>query len=123
MALAIRERITEHAQPLLEPGEQIQAVIPAQTKNGWLGALGIIWLIFVNRYRPIIVTDRRIAITDSGKWAQAKPTAIIQSLPRTTQIGPPSGIWWKCTSLGEPLFIHKRFHKDVDLADSLRPAG
>jgi hypothetical protein len=120
MALAIRERITENAQPLLEPGEQIQTVIPAQTKNGWLGALGIIWLIFVNRYRPIIVTDRRIAITDSGKWAQAKPKSIILSRPRTTQIGPPSGIWWKCTSLGEPLFIHKRFHKDVEKADSLR---
>ena len=106
----------------LEPGEQIQAVIPAQTKNGWLGALGIIWLIFTNRYRPIVVTDRRIAITDSGKWAMAKPTTIIASLPRNTQIGPPSGIWWKCTTLGQPMFIHKRFHKDVDLADSLRPA-
>jgi hypothetical protein len=122
MAIAIREKITQNAQPLLEPGEQIQAVIPAQTKNGWLGALGIIWLIFVNRYRPIIVTDRRIAITESGKWAQAKPTSIIQSLPRNTQIGPPAGIWWKCTSLGEPLFIHKRFHKDVEKADALRPA-
>jgi hypothetical protein len=120
MALAIRERITENAQPLLEPGETIQAVIPAQTKNGWLGALGLLWLIFVNRYRPIIVTDRRIAITDSGKWAQAKPTSIVASLPRNTQIGPAAGIWWKCTSLGDPLFIHKRFHKDVELADSLR---
>jgi hypothetical protein len=123
MAIAIREKIIEHAQPLLEPGEQIQVVMPAQTKNGWLGALGIVWLIFVNRYRPIIVTDRRIAITDSGKWAQGKPTSIIQSLPRTTQIGPPSGIWWKCTSLGEPLFIHKRFHKDVEKADELRPTA
>ncbi len=122
MAVAIRDRIKENAQPLLEPGEQIQAVIPAQTKNGWLGALGIVWLIFVNRYRPILVTDRRIAITDSGKWAMAKPTTIVASLPRNTQIGPASGIWWKSTTLGQPLFIHKRFHKDVELADSLRPA-
>ena len=75
MAVAIRDRIKEKAQPLLEPGEMIQAVIPAQTKNGWLGALGIVWLIFTNRYRPIVVTDRRIAITDSGKWAMAKPNA------------------------------------------------
>ena len=81
MAVAIRDRIKEAAQPLLEPGEMIQAVIPAQTKNGWLGALGIIWLIFTNRYRPIIVTDRRIAITDSGKYAMAKPKSIVASLP------------------------------------------
>ena len=91
MAVAIRDKIKEKAQPLLEPGEQIQAVIPAQTKNGWLGALGIIWLIFTNRYRPIVVTDRRIAITDSGKWAMAKPTTIVASLPRNTQIGPAVG--------------------------------
>ena len=122
MAVAIRDKIKEKAQGLLEPGEQIQAVIPAQTRNGWLGALGIVWLIFTNRYRPIVVTDRRIAITDSGKWAMAKPTTIVASLPRNTQIGPAKGIWWKSMTLGQPLFIHKRFHKDVDLADSVRPA-
>ena len=123
MGIAIRERITERVQPLLEPGEQVQAVIPAQTKSGWLGALGFIWLMFVNRFRPVVVTDRRIAITDAGKWSQSKPTTIVESLPRTTQIGPPKGLWWKCTSLGQPLYIHKRFHKDVEKADSLRPAS
>ncbi len=123
MAVAIREKIIEHAKPLLEPGEQIQAVIPAQTKNGWLGALGIFWLIFTNNYRPIVVTDRRIVITESGRWKMAQPTSIYKSLDRNTQIGPASGIWWKSTSLGEPLYIHKRFHKDVDKADSLRPAA
>jgi hypothetical protein len=48
---------------------------------------------------------------------------IVTSLPRTTQIGPPNGLWWKCTSLGQPLYIHKRFHKDVEKADSLRPTA
>ena len=121
MALAIRERIKENVQPLLEPGEQVQAVIPAQTKSGWLGAFGLISLIFANRFRPVVVTDRRIAITDSGKWSQAKPTTIVASLPRVTQIGPASGIWWKSSSLGQTLYIHKRFHKDIELSDSLRP--
>lgn len=123
MPVAIREKITERAQPVLESGEQIQAVIPAQTKSGWLGALGLIYLFFANRFRPIIVTDRRIAITDSGRFSMGKPTTIVTSLPRTTQIGPPNGLWWKCTSLGQPLYIHKRFHKDVEKADSLRPAA
>ncbi|MGZ7008312.1 MAG: hypothetical protein ACXVLX_22170, partial [Ilumatobacteraceae bacterium] len=117
------ERITQNAQHLLEPGEQIQAVIPPQTKSGWLGALGFIWLIFLNRFRPIVVTDRRIAITDSGRWAQGKPTTIVASLARSTQIGPPQGLWWKCQSLGQPLYIHKRFHKDVEQADALRPTA
>jgi hypothetical protein len=121
MAVAIRERITENAKKLLEPGEQIQAVIPTQTKSGWLGALGFIWLIFLNRFRPIVVTDRRIVITDSGRWAQGKPTTIVTSLARSTQIGPPQGLWWKCQSLGQTLYIHKRFHKDVEQADAMRP--
>jgi hypothetical protein len=121
MAVAIREKITQNAQALLEPGEQIQAVIPAQTRNGMWAVLGFIMYAFINRFRPIVVTDRRIAITDSGRWSLGKPTTIVMSLPRTTQIGPPKGLWWKCTSLGQPLYIHKRFHKDVDKADSLRP--
>ena len=25
----------------------------------------------------------------------------------------PSGLWWRCETLGEPVYIHKRFHKDV----------
>ena len=121
MAIAIRERIIENVQHLLEPGEQIQAVIPAQTKSGWLGALGGLLLVFINRYRPIVVTDRRITITDAGRWGQSKPKTIVSSVDRTTQIGPPSGLWWKSTSLGQTLYINKRFHKDVELADSLRP--
>lgn len=123
MAVAIRERITENVQKLLEPGEQVQAVIPAQTKSGWLGALGFIVLIFMNRFRPIVVTDRRIAITDSGRWALGKPKTIVASVARSTQIGPPQGLWWKCQSLGQPLYIHKRFHKDVEKADALRPTA
>jgi hypothetical protein len=119
MAVAIRERITEHGQLLLEPGETIQAVIPAQTKSGWLGAIGALWLVLMNRYTPIIVTDRRIVITDAGKFGQGKPKKIVASLPRPTRIGPAKGMWWKCTTLGQPRYIHKRFHKDVDAADAL----
>jgi hypothetical protein len=123
MAVAIRERITEKVQPLLEPGEQVQAVIPAQTKSGWLGALGFLWLMFVNRFRPIVATDRRIIVTDSGKAAMGNPKSIVASYPRSTQLGEPKGLWWKCTALGAPLYIHKRFHKDVELADSMRPTA
>jgi len=30
----------------------------------------------------------------------------------------PSGLWWRCETLGEPVYIHKRFHKDVTRADA-----
>jgi hypothetical protein len=116
--MAIRDKIIQKAQPLLQPGEQIQAVIPAQTKSGWLGALGVLWLLLVNSYRPIVVTDRRILVTDSGRWSMGNPKSVVAEFPRQTRIGPVTGIWAKCTSLGDPLYINKRFHKDVAQADS-----
>ncbi len=122
MPLAIRDKLTANVQQFLNPGERVQAVIPAQTKSGWLGALGALWLLIVNRYQPIIVTDQRILLTDSGKWSIGSPKSVVAELPRTTQIGPVSGVWAKTSTLGRTLYINKRFHKDVEQADALRAA-
>lgn len=122
MAIKIREKISENVKPMLEAGEQIQAVIPAQTKSGWLGALGALWLLAANRYRPIVVTNKRILITDSGKWSMGTPKKIVATIARSTQIGPAHGLWWKCQSLGDTMYVNKRFHKDVDEADAARGA-
>jgi hypothetical protein len=32
------------------------------------------------------------------------------------------GLWWRCETLGEGLYIHKRFHKDVNAADGVPAA-
>lgn len=122
MPTPIREKIATNAQTLLQPGEQVQAVVPAQTKSGWLGAVGALWLILFNRYRPIVVTDRRIVLTDAGRWGMGKPTSIVGEFPRSTVLGAPKGMWWKTDALGQTLYVHRRFHKDVEQADSLRAA-
>jgi hypothetical protein len=44
---------------------------------------------------------------------------ILRELPRSTRIGAPSGLWWRNEALGEKLYIHKRYHKDVVEADAL----
>jgi len=44
---------------------------------------------------------------------------VLAELPRSTTIGEPHGLWWKCETLGEKLYINKRFHKDVRAADEL----
>ena len=118
--MAIRDKITAKAAPFLQPGEQVQVAFAAQTKSGWLGAIGALWLLLFNRYRPIIVTDRRIIVTDGGKWSMGSPKSVVRELPRSTEIGQPGGLWWKTESLGETLYIHKRFHKDVVQADATR---
>jgi len=117
MPIAIRDKIIANSQPFLEPGEQIHQAFAGQTVNGYWGLLT--WLImFKMQYRCIVVTDRRIAVLDSGKWAQGTPKAIVRSLPRQTQIGPAKGMWYKTEALGERLYFHKRFEKDISAADT-----
>ena len=117
MAIAIREKIIENSQQFLRPGEQVQAVIGGQTLSGWWGALSSL-VFFWNNYRAVLATDQRILVLHCGKMRMGKPQSVVRELPRATRIGPASGLWWKCETLGEKLYVHKRFHKDVEAADA-----
>jgi hypothetical protein len=121
--MAIRDKIREGAAAHLEPGEQVQAVFAAQTASQYLLFAGFIPFLLVNKYRCVVVTDRRIALFDAGRWSMAKPKALITSLPRATPLGPASGLWHALELGGEKLRVHKRFHKDVDEADRMRSAA
>jgi hypothetical protein len=118
MAIAIREKIVENSQQFLNPGEQIQAVIGAQTISGWWGALTSL-MFFVNNYRAVLATDQRIIVLHCGKLRMGKPQSHVRDVARATRIGPPSGLWFKTEALGEKMYVHKRFHKDIETADSL----
>ena len=117
MAIAIRDKIIENSQQFLQPGEQVQAVMGAQTLSGWWGALSSL-VFFWNNYRAIISTDRRIMVLHCGKMRMGKPKSHVRDVARLTKIGPATGLWYKSESLGEKLYIHKRFHKDVAAADA-----
>jgi hypothetical protein len=122
MAIKIRDKIIENSQKFLEPGETVEAVMVGQKISGWWGLLTYFW-VFWNRFDAVIVTQKRILVLDCGKWTTGTPKSVLRELPRNTRIGPASGLWWKCTSLGEKLYIHKRFHKDVAAADAALPAA
>jgi hypothetical protein len=115
--MAIRETITANAAHLLQPGEVVQAVIPAQTTSQWFALISYWIVIFRNAYRVIVVTDRRILVCSSGRFRMTPVNQILRELPRATIIGPPKGLWYRCDHLGERLYINKRFHKDVRTAD------
>ncbi len=118
--MAIRPKIASNSQRFLEPGEQIQAVFSAQTASQWLVFLAFIIFFIVNRYRCVVVTDRRILVLDAGKWTLGNPKSVVRVLPRSTRIGPASGlIWYLSNTLGEVLRIHKRFQDDIAQADAL----
>ena len=116
--MAIRDKMKDKATPHLRPGETIQAAFGAQTTNqGWVLLAGVVFLV-KNNYRVVIATDQRILVTDSGKLSSTSSKSVVHELPRSTLIGPPTGLWYSTKALGEPLYIQKRFYKDVEVADS-----
>jgi hypothetical protein len=116
--MALRDQIRERVQPFLAPGEQIQAVIPAQTANPYLILISF-WLIYLrNPYRVVVATDRRILVFRSGRSGVKNVKEILAEHPRSTLIGPGKGFWYKTDALGERLYIHKRFHSDLAASDA-----
>lgn len=115
--MAIRDKMRANAAHLLQPGETVQAVFGAQTKSQYLAMITYWILLFTNTYRVVVVTDRRILVCQSGRLRTTPVREILREYPRGLRIGPPSGLWWRCETLGERLYVHKRFHKDINAAD------
>ena len=121
--MALRDKIRANAQHVLRPGEVIHAVIPAQTVSPYF-ALITYWIIILsNAYRVIVVTDQRILVCRSGRLTITPVGEVEREAPRGTRIGPVTGLWYKTESLGEPLYIARRFFNDVAEADARAAAG
>ena len=116
--MGVREKIRENAQKVVPPGETIQAVIPVQTVSPYWSIVSYWIIIFSNAYRNVIVTDRRILICSTGRLSTTQVNEIIRELPRQTKIGPAEGLWYKTDSLGETVFISRRYFKDIEAADT-----
>src|SRR5690348_10751083 len=109
----------ESAAQYLRPGEPIQAVIGAQTASQWLAALtGVFVFLGFNRYRILAVTPTRIVVLDAGKTSMAKAKGVVMELPRSTRLGPGTGLWHQIPAGSENLRVHRRFFKDIETADS-----
>jgi hypothetical protein len=103
----------------LEPGESVQAVIGAQTASQWLAALtGIFIFLGFNHYRILAVTPTRILVLDAGKASMKKARGVVMELPRSTRLGPATGLWHQIPAGQETLRVHRRFFKDIEAADT-----
>jgi hypothetical protein len=121
--MAIRDKLRSNAAHVLQEGETVQAVFTAQTASPYLALISYWIVIFKNAYRVVVVTDRRILVCRAGRASTTAVKEVLAELPRATRIGPATGVWYKCETLGERLYIHKRFHKDVAAADAALPAA
>jgi hypothetical protein len=120
--VALRDKLRANAAHVLQPGENIQSVFCAQTTSQYFALISYWIILLSNAYRVVVVTDRRILVCSSGRLRMTPVKEVLRELPRNTRIGPPSGLWWRCETLGEKLYINKRFHKDVNAADGVAAA-
>jgi hypothetical protein len=115
------DKLAERCAPLLPPGSQIRQVFICQTAPSpwflfitYLTGLTMFWIT----YRCVAVTQDAIYVLESSKPSGgAKPTSLVSTLPRQTQLGPLSGWWGQVSLLGERHWVHKSFHQDVTAAD------
>lgn len=117
--MALRDAMRSSAAEYLQPGEPVQAVIGAQTASQYIAAIsGIFIFLGLNRYRILAVTPTRIVVLDAGKVSWKKARGVVTVLPRSTRLGPATGIWHQIPVGNEKLRVHRRFFKDIETADS-----
>jgi hypothetical protein len=114
----------ESAVQYVRPGETIQAVIGAQTASQWLAALtGFLVFLGLNHYRILAVTPARILVLDAGKTSMKRARGVVTELPRSTRLGPGTGMWHQIPAGQETLRVHRRFFKDLEAADTAAVAA
>jgi hypothetical protein len=129
--MSLQDKLRSGATPVLAPGESTQFVIPARTRSpglsylrripflGIVAALVLLILDLVSNPRAmIVVTDRRILVCSRTRYS-SKAKKVIRELPRKTQIGYDNEVkfWFKTTTLGQSLYIAKRYVDAVGDAD------
>jgi hypothetical protein len=118
--MAIRDSMLASAAPYLRQGEPVQAVFGAQTASQWLAALtGVFVFLGLNRYRIVVVTPARILVLDAGRTSMKKARGVVTELPRSTRLGPGTGLWHQIPAGQETLRVHRRFFKDIESADAM----
>jgi len=121
--MSLRDSMRDSAAPFLQPGEPVQAVFGAQTASQYLAALtGIFVFLGFNRYRIFVVTPLRVLVLDAGKTSMKKARGFVAELPRSTRLGPTSGVWHVIPVGSEKLRVHRRFFKDIEAADTAATA-
>jgi hypothetical protein len=118
--VALRDKMRDSAGRYLQPGEHVQAVIGAQTASQFVAALtGVFVFLGFNRYRILAVTPSRIVVLDAGKTSMVKARGVVMELPRSTRLGPGTGLWHRIPAGSETLRVHRRFYKDIETADAM----
>ena len=120
--MALQDKLKERVQPLLEPGEEVQEAFPARSGPNPNWVL-LTWLTnFFSTYWIVAATNRgTVVFATPSLFKSTTPSEIAARFPAGTALGPTSGALFARlnVSVGDkPLWVHRRFFKDVDRADA-----
>ena len=59
-------------------------------------------------------------VLDAGRQGPKKARGVVTELPRSTRLGPGTGVWHVIPAGDEKLRVHRRFFKDLEAADAAR---
>jgi hypothetical protein len=111
--MPLREGLARRAQPLLEPGEQIQAIFNGQSGASPYWSLLSTWIVVLTAgYAAIAVTDRSVVVLRNGRFLGTRPIAVKGRFARQP-LGDPSGLWGSVEVGGTKYWVHRRYHNDV----------
>jgi hypothetical protein len=118
--MALRDKLRERVQPMLEPGEQIKHVWMMQSGISpyLLGGIGGLIALMVNQYYVVAATDKNIVLFRANKLIPSKPKSVSTRMPLGTQFKPNGKIWGKSELADAKYYIHRRFFDDVARSDS-----
>lgn len=119
-AIALRDKLTRRAQPLLEPGEEIQQIF--LVKEGPRPGVGFVHGLdpLFTTYEVVVATDQALVIMRASMWQSGTPKKVLRRLPRRLQIRYEPRALWSQTSLpgDSPTWVHRRFYGDVEAANA-----
>jgi hypothetical protein len=115
--MALRDKLRDRAQPMLDPGEQIQSVFLAQSGPNPSFLFLTYLMMFFSKYWVVAVTDKRIAFLKASAMTPSKPKTLAESYPRDSKVSEPSGKLWTALELGgNRYWVHRRFWNDLRAA-------
>jgi len=110
---SVGDKLRAAAEPYLKPGETIEEVFIGQNRSMMKQILfGMIW----NKGRLFVVTAERILVLHASMWT-LHPKGVLAELPRSTRFGPPTGLTHIIQVNGRPVYVGRKFFKDIIAAD------
>lgn len=117
--MALRDKLVQNLQPVLQPGERVHYVFPAQTGPNPNWIFLSYFVMFAAKQHVVAVTDRGIVRARTSMWSQTKIKSDLQSVARYPYqpFGEQKGwLFSKLELNGEKHYVHRRFRSDVESA-------